>query len=210
MNVHSVIKFSGGLMSLVAMHALAMPDKADLFHHKPSEAESFELVITAHDNPTHPSMDAIVAREPERISEMPAWEQRETVGWSSGTVDPRFLLFDLSDMLLDEPQDYGDTENNPLQFSGVFGPSTASHISLSWDSLWADAYERIPKDERKWLGIGKHTPEVMALSRRTIELIESGEAKESAYLQDIAFYDMAVFHEFVQKYGQGSPSASKN
>ncbi|KAL5595152.1 hypothetical protein FOVSG1_008841 [Fusarium oxysporum f. sp. vasinfectum] len=79
-----------------------------------------------------------------------------------------------------------------------------------WDSLWADAYERIPKDERKWLGIGKHTPEVMALSRRTIELIESGEAKESAYLQDIAFYDMAVFHEFVQKYGQGSPSASKN
>ncbi|KAL9570363.1 hypothetical protein ACKAV7_005569 [Fusarium commune] len=74
-----------------------------------------------------------------------------------------------------------------------------------WDALWTDAYEGIPKDERKWLGIGKHTPEVMSLSRRTIELIESGKAKESAYLQDIAFYDTAVFHDFVQKYGQESP-----
>ncbi|KAG7415115.1 hypothetical protein Forpe1208_v005733 [Fusarium oxysporum f. sp. rapae] len=79
-----------------------------------------------------------------------------------------------------------------------------------WDALWTDAYEGIPKDERKWLGIGKHTPEVMSLSRRTIELIESGKAKESAYLQDIAFYDTAVFHDFVQKYGQESPGTTKN
>ncbi|KAH7483348.1 hypothetical protein NW761_008137 [Fusarium oxysporum] len=79
-----------------------------------------------------------------------------------------------------------------------------------WDSLWMDAFERIPEDERRWLGIGKHTPEVMALSRRTIELIESGEAKNSAYLQDIACYDTAVFHDFVQKYGQESPGTAKN
>ncbi|EXK87924.1 hypothetical protein FOQG_08785 [Fusarium oxysporum f. sp. raphani 54005] len=485
---------------------------------------SFSFLLQAS-NPNHPSMDAIVAREPERTSEIPAWKQRETetVGWSSGTVDPRFLLFDLSDMLLDEPQDYGDTENNPLQFSGIFGPSTDSIDALStrivtlsnilqglttnkphlgegldqscqrgffttshfqhvlvfffrrrhyhqdtihwptfdpekvslhlllavvltgtvylqclnqsspsyintpllelaekyvykelkelsgqdvspvtsqhmleicqaavlmntlegsanhiearrriaskriptlvatlrksnmmslkhepgkswqdfvhretcirvvtwtfmndsllglfcnhppiitseemtgdlpcpsdiweadsslvfqersryrltrsypsscseaiagmldeewtpatrdsfgkldhsdlfylssglgrhifhyrtsvvspdyskmllraldrWDSLWMDAFERIPEDERRWLGIGKHTPEVMALSRRTIELIESGEAKNTAYLQDIACYDTAVFHDFVQKYGQESPGTAKN
>jgi hypothetical protein len=84
-------------------------------------------------NPIHDSMDAIVAREPERTSEMPAWKQRETetVDWSSRTVDPRFLLLDLSDMLLDEPHDYEDTENNTLKFSGIFGPSTASFDILS-------------------------------------------------------------------------------
>ncbi|EWG41702.1 hypothetical protein FVEG_03762 [Fusarium verticillioides 7600] len=76
-------------------------------------------------------MDAIVAREPERTSEMPAWKQRETVGWSPGTVDPGFLLFDLPDMLLDEPRDYGDTEYNPLQFSGIFGHSTEPADALS-------------------------------------------------------------------------------
>ncbi|KAF5592133.1 hypothetical protein FPCIR_5824 [Fusarium pseudocircinatum] len=506
MNVHSVKSPSVELMSLVGMHALATPDKADLFHHEPNQAESFELAIIAHDNPTQPSMDAIVAQEPERTSEMPAWKQRETVGWSSGTIDPGFLLFDIPDMLLDEPQDYGDTEYDPLQFSGIFGPSTESADALSmqiaamsnilrelttnkphlmdgldqsfqrgffatshfqhvlvfvfrrrhyhqdtihwptfdpekvslhlllavvltgtvylqclnqsspsyintsllelaekyvykelkelsgqgvspvtsqhmleicqaavlmntlegsanhiesrrriaskriptlvgafrkakmmslkhepgkswedfvqretciravtwtfmndsllalfcnhppiitskemtgdlpcpadiweadsstafqersqhrlaksypsscseaiagllaedwtpaardsfgkldlsdlsylssglgrhifhyrtWDSLWTDAYERVPKDERKWLGIKKHTAEVMALSRRTIEVIQSGEVKDSAYLQDIGAYDMAVFHEFVQKYGQTSPGTAKN
>lgn len=79
-----------------------------------------------------------------------------------------------------------------------------------WDSLWRDAYQRIPKDEKKWLGIKKHSAEVMALSRRTIEIIQSGEAKDSAYLQDIGTYNMAVFHEFVQKYGQTSPDTAKN
>ncbi|KAF5542728.1 hypothetical protein FMEXI_7356 [Fusarium mexicanum] len=381
------------------MHALATPDKVDLFHHEPNQAESFELAITAHEcsargidclyssmchdpthratskseevskndspsfsfllhasNPAQPSMDAIVAREPERTSEMPAWKQRETVGWSSGTVDPSFLLFNLPDMLLDEPQDYENTENDMLQFSGIFGPSDDSADALSmqivalsnilqglttnkphlrdgfdqscqrgffttshfqnvlvfvfrrrhyhqdtihwptfdpdkisphlllavvltgtvylqclnqsspssintsllelaeneavagllaedwtpatrdsfgeldhsdlfyltsgigryvfhhrtWDSLWVDAYERIPRDERQWLGIKKHTAEVMALSRRTIEIIESGEAKDSAYLQDVGTYDTAVFHDFVQKFGQTSFVTGKN
>ncbi|KAF5563401.1 hypothetical protein FPHYL_5213 [Fusarium phyllophilum] len=527
MNVHSVKSPSAELMSLVGTHALATPAKADLFHHEPNQAESFELAINAHDskpgevskkespnfsfllqasNPTQPSMHAIVAREPERISEMPAWKQHETVGSSSGTIDPSFLLFDLPNMLLDEPQDYGDIEYNPLQFSGIFGPSTESVDALSmqivalsnilqelttnkphlrdgldqscqrgffttshfqhvlvfvfrrrhyhqdmihwptfdpekvslqlllavvltgtvylqyldqsspssintallelaekyvykelkelsgqgfspvtsrhmldicqaavmmntlegsanhiesrrriaskriptlvgvlrkvklmslkhepgkswedfvhretcirvviwtfmndsllglfcnhppvitskemtgdlpcptgiweadssvgfqersqhrlarsypsscseaiagllaedwtpairdsfgkldhtdlfylssglgrhvfhyhrWDSLWMDAYQRIPEDERKWLGIKKHTAEVMALSRRTIEIIQSGEAKDSAYLQDIGTYDTTVFYEFVQKYGQTRPGTAKN
>jgi hypothetical protein len=49
MNVHSVKSPSAELMSLVGMHALATPDKADLFHHKPNRAESFELAIIARD-----------------------------------------------------------------------------------------------------------------------------------------------------------------
>ncbi|SCN89180.1 uncharacterized protein FFMR_04235 [Fusarium fujikuroi] len=486
------------------------------------DSPSFSFLLQAS-NPTNASMDAIVAREPERTSEMPAWKHRETVGWSSGTIDPRFLLFDLPDMLVDEPQDYEYTENNMLQFSGIFRPSTESADALStqivalsnilqelttnkprlkdgldqscqrgfftsshfqnvlififrrrhyhqdtihwstfdpekvslhlllavvltgtvyiqclnqsspsyinasllelaekyiykelkelssqgfspvtsqhmleicqaavlmntlegsenhnesrrriaskriptlvgvlrkanmmslkhepgkswgdfvhretcirvaawtfmndsllalfcnhppiitskemtgdlpcstgiweadssmafqeraqhglarsypsscseaiagflagewtpairdsfgkldhsdlfylssglghhifhyrtsaascdhskmllraldrWDSLWMDAYQRIPKDERKWLGTKKHTAEVIAFSRRTIEVIQSGEAKDSAYLQEIGCYDTAVFHEFVQKYGQMSPGTAKN
>ncbi|RBR25990.1 uncharacterized protein FIESC28_01263 [Fusarium coffeatum] len=86
--------------------------------------------------------------------------------------------------------------------------TTPDYISMvlraldRWDSLWIDAFERIPVDERKWFGIARHSPEVIALSRRMIELIGSEEAEKSAYLQCVATYDTAVFHEFVQKYGQ--------
>ncbi|KAF4454962.1 hypothetical protein F53441_2619 [Fusarium austroafricanum] len=150
------------------MLALAAPDKASLYHHRPNGAESFELAITAHDctysalchdpshrsmtkpaapkdgrlnlsflllasNPVHNSMDVTIAAEPERTSEMPAWRQRdtETTAWDVGTVDPRFLLLDLSDMLLDEPQNYCDTENNSWQFSGIFNAPTTSVDILS-------------------------------------------------------------------------------
>jgi hypothetical protein len=70
-----------------------------------------------------------------------------------------------------------------------------------WDSLWAHALERVPVEERRWLGIVRHSFELVALSRRTIELCGTGEAKDSAYLQGIATYDTAVFHGFIQKYG---------
>ncbi|KAF4339055.1 hypothetical protein FBEOM_7056 [Fusarium beomiforme] len=84
-------------------------------------------------NPVHHSMDVIVAEEPERTTEIPAWKrcEPETTNWDSGTIDPKFLLLDLSDMLLDEPQDYQDTVDNSLQFSGIFGPSNASVDTLS-------------------------------------------------------------------------------
>ncbi|RFN47901.1 hypothetical protein FIE12Z_7846 [Fusarium flagelliforme] len=71
-----------------------------------------------------------------------------------------------------------------------------------WDSLWTKAFERIPVDERRWLGIVRHSAEVIALSRRMIELSGTEEAEKSAYLQCVATYDTAVFHDFVQKYGQ--------
>ncbi|CAG7560307.1 unnamed protein product [Fusarium equiseti] len=55
-----------------------------------------------------------------------------------------------------------------------------------WDSLWIDAFERIPVYERKWFGIARHSPEVIALSRRMIELSGTEEADKSTYLQCIA------------------------
>jgi hypothetical protein len=70
-----------------------------------------------------------------------------------------------------------------------------------WDSLWVDAFARVPVDERRWLGIARHSPEVVALSRRMIELSRTEEAQKSAYLQCVATYDTVIFHEFVQKYG---------
>lgn len=70
-----------------------------------------------------------------------------------------------------------------------------------WDCLWVNALARVPVDERRWLGIAKHSPEVVAILRRTIELSGTKEAENSAYMQCIAAYDSAIFHEFVQKYG---------
>ncbi|PTD01910.1 hypothetical protein FCULG_00010446 [Fusarium culmorum] len=70
-----------------------------------------------------------------------------------------------------------------------------------WDCLWVNALARVPVDERRWLGIARHSPEVVAISRRTIELSRTKEAEDSAYLQCVATYDSAIFHEFVQKYG---------
>jgi hypothetical protein len=43
---------------------------------------------------------------------------------------------------------------------------------------------------------------VIALSRRMIELSGTEEADKSIYLQCVATYDTAIFHEFVHKYGQ--------
>ncbi|EKJ70204.1 hypothetical protein FPSE_09730 [Fusarium pseudograminearum CS3096] len=70
-----------------------------------------------------------------------------------------------------------------------------------WDYLWVNALARVPVDERRWLGIARHSPEVVAILRRTIELSGTKEAGNSAYLQCVATYDSAIFHEFVQKYG---------
>ncbi|RGP63278.1 hypothetical protein FLONG3_9931 [Fusarium longipes] len=70
-----------------------------------------------------------------------------------------------------------------------------------WNSLWTDALARVPVDERRWLGIARHSPEVVALSRRMVELSGTKVAEKSAYLRGIATYDTAIFHEFVQKYG---------
>ncbi|CEI41127.1 unnamed protein product [Fusarium venenatum] len=70
-----------------------------------------------------------------------------------------------------------------------------------WDALWVDAFAQVPVTERRWLGIARHYPEVVALSRRSIELSGTKEAENSAYLQCVATYDTAIFHEFVQKYG---------
>ncbi|KAH6959203.1 hypothetical protein DER45DRAFT_613711 [Fusarium avenaceum] len=75
-----------------------------------------------------------------------------------------------------------------------------------WDSLWAHAFERVPVEERRWLGIVRHSPEMVVLSRRMTELCSTEEAKNSAYLQGVVTYDTAVFHDFIQKYGHDGNS----
>jgi hypothetical protein len=79
-----------------------------------------------------------------------------------------------------------------------------------WDSLWAHAFERVPVEERRWLGIVRHSPEMIALFRRMTELCSTEGAKNSAYLQGVATYDTAVFHDFIQKYGHDGNSTLGN
>lgn len=88
---------------------------------------NLSFLLQASD-PSHTSMDVIVAAEPERTLEEPTWKHREsgTTDWVPETVDPKFLLLNLSDMLLDEPFDYGNTEND-FQFQNIFNtPATSS------------------------------------------------------------------------------------
>jgi hypothetical protein len=78
-------------------------------------------------------MDVAVAAEPERTSEVPAWNHREpeTTGCVPGTVDPKFLLLNLSDMLLDEPQDYQEMDQEFLRFSKFFSTPVTSVDTLT-------------------------------------------------------------------------------
>ncbi|KAJ4015765.1 hypothetical protein NW752_006687 [Fusarium irregulare] len=61
--------------------------------------------------------------------------------------------------------------------------TTSDYISMvlraldRWDFLWTNAYERIPADERRWLGIVRYCYELIALSRRMIELSGTEEAE---------------------------------
>lgn len=91
---------------------------------------SFLLQAT---DPIHTSMDVAVAGEPEKTSEIPAWNHREpeTTGCVTGTVDPKFLLLNLSDMLLDEPQDYEQMDQEFLQFSKLFSTPVTSVDTLT-------------------------------------------------------------------------------
>ncbi|KAF5234254.1 hypothetical protein FAUST_7714 [Fusarium austroamericanum] len=88
---------------------------------------SLSFLLQASD-PSHNSMDVNVATEPERTLEEPTWsrQESETTGWVPGTVDPKFLLLNLSDMLLDEPLDYESTESD-VQFQSIFDPPSATN-----------------------------------------------------------------------------------
>ncbi|KAM5355147.1 hypothetical protein ACJ41O_001793 [Fusarium nematophilum] len=70
-----------------------------------------------------------------------------------------------------------------------------------WTLLWADAIDKIPADELKWLGVSRNAYEGALLCKRMIEVIGTEEAKESGYLQRIVRYDTTDFHEFIRKYG---------
>ena len=75
-------------------------------------------------NPSHTSLDVNVAAEPERTSEEPTWRHQGQL--DSGTVDPKFLFLNLSDMLLDEPMDY-EKPGDEFQFYNILDtPATAA------------------------------------------------------------------------------------
>ncbi|KAF4995559.1 hypothetical protein FDECE_12758 [Fusarium decemcellulare] len=84
-------------------------------------------------------------------------------------------------------------------------PPSSSDILLRaidrWSLLWAAAYERIPVDERKWIGLARYAPELAVLSRRIIQVTGTEGGKESRYLQGTASYNTADLHQFIRQYG---------
>lgn len=68
-----------------------------------------------------------------------------------------------------------------------------------WKTLWDPAFDRVPQDEQRWLGIAGHAPELAALSRLIIETCGTERAKTSRYLQGIAGSDLTEFHRFMKQ-----------
>ncbi|GKU13009.1 unnamed protein product, partial [Fusarium langsethiae] len=95
------------------------------------DRHNVSFLLQASD-PSHNSMDVHVAAEPERTLEEPTWKHQESeeTSWGSGTVDPKFLLLDLSDMLLEEPLDHESTESD-FEFLNIFNPPTNSSNTLT-------------------------------------------------------------------------------
>ncbi|KAF5020901.1 hypothetical protein F66182_7053 [Fusarium sp. NRRL 66182] len=109
------------------------PSHAAIVKEPPKDDRLSLSFLLQSTDPKNTSMYITVAEEPERVSEAPAWKHGEpqTTNWVPGTVDPRCLLLDLSDMLLDEPQEFSDMNHNPLQFSGIFNTPATSVDALT-------------------------------------------------------------------------------
>lgn len=70
-----------------------------------------------------------------------------------------------------------------------------------WESLWYVASNRIPPDQRSWLGVAKYSPEFALISRRIVEVSNTEEGRRSKYLQCTAEYDLHFFREFLLQHG---------
>ncbi|KAB5569952.1 fungal-specific transcription factor domain-containing protein [Coniochaeta sp. 2T2.1] len=70
-----------------------------------------------------------------------------------------------------------------------------------WRSLWSSAIDRVPADQRPWLGLVRHAPEIAWLSRRILETGVTGQGADSIYLRRVTTYDLADFHQFIKRYG---------
>ena len=68
-----------------------------------------------------------------------------------------------------------------------------------WKNLWDVAFNSIDPDQRKWLGIPRHAPELASISKLTIEMSGSEKAKTSKYLQGIVGYDLHDLQIFIQQ-----------
>ncbi|ETS85207.1 hypothetical protein PFICI_03232 [Pestalotiopsis fici W106-1] len=88
------------------------------------------------------------------------------------------------------------------------------HISLSlpsqsdrllralatWRHLWGNAIDKLPDDQRKWLGVAKHVPDIEYLSRRIIEVSISSHADSSQYLKRVPSHTAREVHEFIREF----------
>jgi hypothetical protein len=68
-----------------------------------------------------------------------------------------------------------------------------------WKKLWDAAFSQVPLDQRRWLGISGHAPELAMLSRLIIETCGTERAKTLRYLQGIAGSDLTEFHHFLKQ-----------
>jgi hypothetical protein len=70
----------------------------------------------------------------------------------------------------------------------------------TWRYLWGRVMERIPHNQRKWLGVAKNVPDIEYLSRRIIEVAVSPKACSSRYLQRVPSCGTREIHEFIRDY----------
>ncbi|KAB5515474.1 fungal-specific transcription factor domain-containing protein [Coniochaeta sp. 2T2.1] len=84
-------------------------------------------------------------------------------------------------------------------------PDTVANALLRaldrWRSLWSNAIDRVPADQRPWLGLVRYAPEIAWLSRRILETGVAGQGADSVYLRRVSTYDLADFHQFIKLYG---------
>jgi hypothetical protein len=69
-----------------------------------------------------------------------------------------------------------------------------------WRNLWERAFDRVPHDQRAWLGVSVVMPAFEKLTRKMIESIGSAEAASSRYLQRIPSYSTRSLHEFIRDF----------
>ncbi|KAK8066858.1 hypothetical protein PG997_013605 [Apiospora hydei] len=70
----------------------------------------------------------------------------------------------------------------------------------TWRYLWERAWDKVPHDHLRYLGIARNIPDIECLSRRIIEVAASSEGSTSRYLQRVPSYSSKDIHEFIRDF----------
>lgn len=70
-----------------------------------------------------------------------------------------------------------------------------------WEELWQKAKQKISPEKQAWLGVAKHAPEFVLVSRKILEASAEDRQGASEYLQSTPCYDFQVFHQFILQHG---------